>query len=201
MPDRDLIKQNAKNAVASRRWLCIGAFFLCSAVAAAVSGASFGLLALFVGPAMEVGRCGFAVRIWRGEDADVETIFFGFRQLFRNVGTMLLTYLSILLWSFLLVIPGVIRAYSLRLVPYILADSPDIRAVDALRLSEAMTSGKRMELFLLDLSFLGWRILDLFTFGLLSLFYVTPWYEVTMAGYYDELSRAYYADPRPYGAV
>ncbi len=58
-----------------------------------------------------------------------------------------------------------------------------------------MTRGKRWDLFLLDLSYIGWNLLSALTFGLVGVFYVTPLYEITMAGAYEKLSEAYYASP------
>ncbi len=195
MIDRNALKYRANQLLSQRRWLCIGVCFLYGFVIAAVSGASIGILALFIIPVMQVGLSTFTLRIWRNQPADAETVFAGFRSFLRNVGAILLSNLLIFLWSLLFLIPGIMEFYALRFVPYILADTPDISAENALQLSRAMTRGKRWDLFLLDLSYIGWNLLSALTFGLVGVFYVTPFYEITMAGAYETLSEAYYASP------
>lgn len=84
-------------------------------------------------------------------------------------------------------IPGIIKAYSYAMTPYILADCPNVKAKDALKLSMRIMNGHKGELFVLQLSFLGWMLLSCFTFGLLDLFYVTPYMYNTFATYYLEV--------------
>lgn len=103
----------------------------------------------------------------------------------RNSITMLLVDIFTFLWSLLFIIPGIIAGYSYRFVPYILAENPDIKPMDAIKLSKQMMNGHKWEAFVFDLSFLGWNILGLFTFGILSLVYVNPYYQSSCAAYYN----------------
>ena len=106
-------------------------------------------------------------------------IFHSFNNGYLNVvKTLFLRDLYIILWSLLLLIPGIIKSYSYRLVPYILAEEPDMDNKEAFRLSCEMMDGNKWHAFCLDLSFIGWHILNVFTFGLLGIFYVKP-YEAT----------------------
>ena len=101
--------------------------------------------------------------------------------------TMLVAYIFQILWSFT-IIGGIIKMYSYAMVPYIVAENPNIRPLEAITLSRKMMKGHKWELFVNDLSFLGWDILDLFlTMGLISLFYVAPYKEATYAEYYAHL--------------
>lgn len=77
------------------------------------------------------------------------------------------------LWSLLFVIPGVIKAYAYSLTTYILIQNKDANTMDILRESENRMKGKKMQLFLLDLSYFGWYFLSLFTLGIL-LIWVVP---------------------------
>lgn len=88
---------------------------------------------------------------------------------------MVLRDVFIFLWSLLFLIPGVIKHYSYRMVPYILADDPEIGAMDAITLSRQMMDGHKWNTFVLDLSFLGWDLLSALTLGLLGVFYVNPY--------------------------
>lgn len=87
----------------------------------------------------------------------------------------------------LLLIPAIIKSYSYFCTPYILADSPNVAAMDALSLSKKMMEGYKWKLFVAQLTFLGWFLLCGITFGILWIFYVGPYYNATMAGFYDEI--------------
>ncbi len=101
--------------------------------------------------------------------------------------TRFLMDLFIGLWTCLFVVPGIIKSYEYKMIPYILADHPDITWREAFELSKQMTNGHKMDLFILDLSFWGWRILAGFTCGLLGIFHVNPYYEQTLAEAYEVL--------------
>lgn len=98
------------------------------------------------------------------------------------------------LWSLLFVIPGIIKAISYALTPYILADCKNVRATDALKLSMRMMEGHKWEYFVLGLSFIGWMLLTSLTCGLLYVFYVGPYMNNTFAGYYAERKAAALAE-------
>lgn len=117
---------------------------------------------------------------------EVGYAFSGGRYL-KTVGAMILRGIFIALWSLLLVIPGIIKVYDYYLVGYILADDPDIWAMDALRKSKELMRGHRWNTFVLNVSFLPWMILSAFTFGLLEVFYVMPYMQQTDAQLYRTL--------------
>ena len=91
-----------------------------------------------------------------------------------------------ILWSLLFVIPGIIKYYSYRMAFFILADNPELSAREALKKSEEMMKGRKMDLFVLDLSFIGWLFLVAITFGVASI-YVAPYYGATQANFYKNL--------------
>jgi uncharacterized membrane protein len=98
-------------------------------------------------------------------------------------GTMLLKDVYIFLWTLLFIIPGIIKSYSYRMVPYILADNPNIGARRAIELSESMTQGHKFDIFILDLSFIGWYLLGLLCFFIGGIF-VRPYEDATNAELY-----------------
>lgn len=102
--------------------------------------------------------------------------------------TMLLKDLFTFLW-FLTIVGGFIKMYEYAMIPYILGDNPKIKWKDAFKLSKQMMKGNKWKLFVLDLSFLGWEILSLFTFGLLNIFYVNPYKVATNVELYDVLKK------------
>ena len=103
------------------------------------------------------------------------------------MGAMFLRELFLCLWSMLRIVPGVIKRYSYRMVPYILADDPIIGAGDAITLSRKMMNGHKWNTFVLDLSFIGWDLLSILTMGLLGVFYVNPYQFSTDAELYQVL--------------
>ena len=84
-------------------------------------------------------------------------------------------------------IPGIIKAYSYRMVPYIIKDEPDLSAKEVLQRSKEMMRGHKWHAFILDLSFLGWIILAVLTLGVLSFFWVDPYIKSTDAALYSVL--------------
>lgn len=102
--------------------------------------------------------------------------------------TMLLKDIFTFLW-FLTIIGGFIKMYEYAMIPYILGDNPKMKWKEAFKLSKQMMKGNKWKLFVLDLSFIGWEILSLFTFGLLNIFYVNPYKIATNVELYELLKK------------
>ncbi len=122
------------------------------------------------------------------ENADVAEIAYGFDHGYGNiVRIMFRRDIYVCLWSLLLIIPGIVKSYEYRMIPYLLAENPDMSREDAFATSKAMMDGQKWKTFILDLSFLGWEILSLLTIGLLGVFYVSPYKQSTKAALYEAL--------------
>jgi hypothetical protein len=139
---------------------------------------------IFIGYALEVGGRRYFVQSAQYRD-NKGCFSFGFDQ--ENyasiVKTMLVTGILIFLWTLLLIIPGIIKAYAYRMVPYILADNPKIGVREAISLSNKMTMGHKFDMFVLDLSFIGWYLLGAVALGIGVLF-VMPYENATNAELY-----------------
>ena len=122
----------------------------------------------------------------RGEKVDYGTMFDGFKDYMRIFLTTLLTTIYAVLWTLLLIVPGVIKSYSYSMTSYILKDNPDLKYDGAINESMRMMQGHKMEMFLLDLSFIGWYILCILTFGIGFLFLIPYWY-TARAHFYEDL--------------
>lgn len=119
---------------------------------------------------------------------ELDRLTYGFRVNYVNgVVIMLLRTVYIILWSLLLVIPGIIKTYEYRMIPYLLAENPDLTREEAFALSKQMMTGVKWNAFVLDLSFIGWAILSLFTLGLVGIFYGNPYKGLTDAALYMAL--------------
>ena len=122
------------------------------------------------------------------EPAHVSNVLFSFDHHYLNiVKIMFLRDLFIALWSLLFIIPGIIKSYEYRMIPYILADNPEMSKDEAFALSKQMMDGQKWNTFVLDLSFIGWDLLSILTCGLLSIFFVDPYRAATNAALYEAL--------------
>ena len=100
--------------------------------------------------------------------------------------TMFLKYIYQFFWN-LTIIGGFIKRYSYFLVPYIVAENPDIKAKDAINLSRSMMNNHKLECFVMDLSFIGWELLGIITFGMTKVLYSNPYKVSFFSEYYNQL--------------
>lgn len=129
-----------------------------------------------------------AIHLTTGSFNNVKESMFKNERWLRDIGALLLVGLYTVLWTLLLIIPGIIKAYSYSLVPYILAEDDSITITQAIDLSQRMTDGYKWELFVMDWSFILWDIAAFVTVGLVA-FYSVPYYKATWTRYYLALSR------------
>ena len=107
----------------------------------------------------------------------------------NSVKTLLLIEIKKFLWN-LTIVGGIIKNYSYKMVTYIIAENTSISAEDAIKMSEEMMNGNKLQAFKLDVSFLGWSILQYITFGILGV-YVSPYYTSTYTVLYETLREDY----------
>lgn len=145
------------------------------------------LVLWFVGYIIEVGGRKFFIRAAEGE-TEMGYLGYGFNSNFYwdIFKAMFYCRVIIFLWTLLLIIPGIIKGYAYRMVPYILADNPNIGTKRAMELSQEMTMGEKWDIFVLDLSFLGWYILGALALGVGG-FFVKPYEYATNAELYLRL--------------
>lgn len=214
---RKELKEKAKAAFRNNYWVCVVVALILGVISGASGGISassssqnmqnldpetaiaigvvllgittvISLLSIFVFNPLKVGGCRF-FKVNAEETADIGEIGYAFKRNYGNsVLTMFLTGLFIVLWSLLLIIPGIIKSYSYRMVPYILSDNPDLGAMEVIDRSKQMMSGNKWDTFLLDLSFIGWILFGIVTFGIGMIFWVSPYIRQTEAELYLAIS-------------
>lgn len=152
------------------------------------------LLGILVFNPLEIGGCRFFMEN-AYEPSMPGQLLFAFKNGYYGnaVLGMFLRDLYTFLWGLLFVIPGIIKSYEYRMVPYLLADCPEMNQAEAFRLSKELMYGQKMDAFVLDLSFFGWNILSACTCGLLGIFFVNPYQHATNAELFLELKRQYFA--------
>ena len=155
------------------------------------------VLSILVFNVLKVGVQRFFIEN-RDYHASVSKVLFGFQSgHYGNVVlVMFMQDLFIFLWSLLFLIPGIIKSYSYRMVPYIVAEQPDIDYRDAIRISREMMNGQKMNAFILDISFLPWIFLTGFTCGLAGVFYANPYILSTDAELYVVLRNQWLLEHR-----
>ena len=146
------------------------------------------ILTLTVGYVLQVGQSRFFLHGFDG-DVNIKKIIspFNSEEYVPIVKTQFLRGLYTFLWSLLFIIPGIIKSYEYRFVPYILAENPLLSSDEVIHLSKRMTHGHKMDIFVLDLSFIGWYLLGGLFFGI-GAFFVDPYAEATNARLYTILS-------------
>lgn len=150
------------------------------------------LLRIFIFNPIEVGADRFFIKNSSGKPTMGELLFAFGEGEYGKIGlTLFLRDLFGFLWTLLLIIPGIIKLYEYRMIPYILADDPTVSRQDAFRISKEMMDGQKLDVFVLDLSFLGWSILSICTLGLLDIFYVGPYKNATDAELFLKLKQNY----------
>ena len=105
----------------------------------------------------------------------------------RNVKVLFFRDLYVMLWLLLFIIPGIVKIYEYRMIPYLLADNPNMSKQEAFRNSKAMMKGNKWRAFVLDLSFILWDILGIITLGIVSVLWVDPYKQLTDAALYNAL--------------
>ena len=133
---------------------------------------------------LSVGFTIYCLHICQFHKAGFGNLFDGFAIFFKAIWLEFLIMFFIFLWSLLLIVPGIIAAYRYRMALYIMIENPHMSALDCITASKQMMNGHKGELFILDLSFLGWAILSVVPFVILWVF---PYYNTAVTNYYIAL--------------
>ncbi len=159
----------------------------CSSVSAlGIVGFIGPIAALILGGPLALGFCVFGITVIRVKSATISDGFSGFRDFVRAFVAYLLIGIFTVLWSLLLIVPGIIKWYSYRMTYYIMADHPELSANEARKQSMEMMRGNKWRLFCLDFSFIGWLLLCGLTLGILS-FWIMPYMKTAEAAFYQSL--------------
>ncbi len=191
MMDRVYIKSLAKEQIKGN----IGILFVITVIFLGITTlACFipfigGFAASFIlAPAFELSLIIIFLDLTKGIRPIVSKVFDGFYDLWSIVKVYLFIALFTSLWGLLFIIPGIIKGYSYMMAPYILAENKGMGALEAIRRSKKMMHGHKMDLFVLQLSFIGWELLAYITFGL-AYIWCFPYFRATLANFYNEIKK------------
>jgi uncharacterized membrane protein len=124
------------------------------------------LYALLVGGPFCFGISYFFLKLFRKQETKPSDVFYGFDFFIKAFLLYVVTTIFIILWTLLLIIPGIVAAYRYRLAFLVLIDNPNLSTMEAINESKRLMSGNKGKLFFLDLSFIGWALLSCLTFGI-----------------------------------
>jgi len=180
------IRKLSWNQLRKTYWMVFLALLIISVVESLTATIAVGFI--IAGP-LSVGFASYALDIIIN-DADgnaLEKLLDGFKNNFAtSFVAFLVSNIFIFLWSLLLFIPGIIKAYAYSQVYFIIQENPEMSPMDAITESRKMMSGNKFKLFALDFSFIGWFILGALAFGV-GILFVIPYHQMARANFYDQL--------------
>ena len=145
------------------------------------------LVKIFLANPIELGGVAFFTENTEAGPVPFGTVKKGFHNYGHNFVVLFVRDLYLALWLLLLVVPGIIKIYSYRMVPYILMEHPELSTKEVITRSRSMMNGHKWQAFKLDLSFIGWILLGVLTVGLVNIFWTNPYMESAQAALYLKL--------------
>ena len=187
------LMKNAEESLSGKWGLAVGTFFVIIAINIAIQMMSeissiASLISIIISGPLTLGIAIFSLNISRGNELNSNQIFDGFNNFGNSIGAYLLMLIFVLLWSLLLIIPGIIAALSYAMTFYIMADNEDISPMDAIDESKRLMDGSKWKLFEMYIRFFGWSILCILTLGIGFLWFI-PYMYVSLAKFYDDLKK------------
>lgn len=146
------------------------------------------LALLFILEPLSVGYYNSLRVFYENGDVEITSNMFHFatNNYIHVVWTVLWMSIKIALWTLLLIIPGVIKAYAYALTPFIVVEHPEMSPSEAIAESERLMKGHKFDLFWLQLSFIGWFFLAVLTLGI-GFFWLEPYSETAIVAFYNDI--------------
>ena len=195
--EKTLLKPNSELRAAARAMLkgnwgkCILTCFLFGVIAGVAGGIPYAgiVISLVVTGPLTFGLYKYFLKFKRGENPSLEVLFDGFNYFVTAFVLHLLITIFVLLWTLLLIVPGIVAALRYSMSFYILNDNPNMTAMEAINRSKEMMNGQKGKLFCLYLSFIGWALLSILTVGI-GFLWLVPYVQTAMVNFYEDLKAA-----------
>jgi uncharacterized membrane protein len=183
-----VLMQNARESLRGKWGLAIGTFLVYIVISSSLQFIPFlgAAASLLISGPFALGLAKFALSISRNEDTRLEHIFSGFNHFGTALASYLLVTIFTLLWMLLLIVPGIIAAFSYSMTFFIINDEPTIGAMEAIDKSKKMMDGFKMKYFRMMLRFVGWSLLCILTLGI-GFLWLIPYMQVSMAKFYEDV--------------
>lgn len=149
-------------------------------------GSIIGIVQFVIGGTVQIGHAQYLLKQYRKEDYGINDLFSQFYRLTQGFLQAFLRGLFVFLWSLLLIVPGIIKSLSYAMTPFIMADHPELTAREAMDQSQILMDGHKADLFVLELTFLGWGLLCALTLGI-GFLWLNPYINATYAVFYQTI--------------
>ncbi|MDO5545295.1 MAG: DUF975 family protein [Eubacteriales bacterium] len=146
-----------------------------------------GIVSFILGGTVELGYAKFLLKQHDKKELRFSDLFSQFDRFGTGFAQNFLRTLYTCLWALLFVIPGIVKSLSYAMTPFILEDHPEMTASEAIKASQKLMDGHKMDLFILGLTFIGWDILACLTMGIGFLF-LNPYINAAYAAFYRSIS-------------
>jgi len=152
-----------------------------------VSANLFALAQFILGGAVQLGYAEILLKQHEGRSFTAADLFSQFHRFGQGFAQRFLRGLYTFLWTLLLIIPGIVKSYSYAMTPFIMADHPELTASEAIDRSKELMDGHKGDLFVLDLTFIGWDLLAAITLNIGHLV-LNPYKNAAHAAFYREIA-------------
>ncbi len=169
--------------------LVFGSSIALSIILGIISGGVLAFITELLALPLYIGFISYILGLTRKEEVSLTDIFQDYKKIGLIVVTLIISCVLIMIGYILLIIPGIMIAFSLVMVGYLLADSKETNPGEArniIRQSREMMNGYKMDYFIFELSFIGWYLLGVITFGI-AYIYVIPYFTFANTLYYQRL--------------
>lgn len=169
--------------------LVFGSSIALSIILGIISGGVLAFITELLALPLYIGFISYILGLTRKEEVSLTDIFQDYKKIGLIIVTLIISYVLIMIGYILLIIPGIMIAFSLVMVGYLLADSKETNPGEArkiIRQSREMMNGYKMDYFIFELSFIGWYLLGVITFGI-AYIYVIPYFTFANTLYYQRL--------------
>lgn len=146
-----------------------------------------GIVSFILGGTVELGYAKFLLKQYDRKQLQFSDLFSQFERFGTGFAQKFLRTLFTVLWSLLFIIPGIVKGLSYAMTPFILEEHPEMTASEAIKASQKLMDGHKMDLFILGLTFIGWQILACLTMGIGFLF-LNPYMNAAYAAFYRSVS-------------
>ena len=184
-----ILMVQAREALGGKWGLAVGTHVVYSLImiAASLIPAAGWIISLLITGAMALGLAIFSLSLSRNQDARLSQIFEGFQKFGVALGAYVLMGIFVLLWSLLLIIPGIIAGLAYSQTYFIIAENESIGPLEAISKSKAMMRGNKWKFFCLSFRFIGWTLLCLLTLGI-GFLWLSPYIMISLAKFYDDIA-------------
>lgn len=186
--ENKILMQQARESLKGKWGLAVGTFLVYVIIISVLGNIKHvgSIISLLISGPLVLGISLFSLSLSRNTQPRFEQLFEGFKKYGKSLLAYLLVIVFVLLWTLLLIVPGIIAAISYSQMFFILVDDETISASDAMKKSKKIMYGYKWKYFCLVCRFIGWGLLSILTLGI-GFLWLFPYMQISMAKFYDDI--------------